>query len=285
MIASMRRRAKVASFCTFAGLTPSPPSASIPGKISRPSRPQMSCGTAVMIYNILRGITLPSGDIWGGDVPADDLPLDNWFAAMNDCDAPIGGRPSFEAGLEVKLEMDPAEVIDELAKTCLGQISEMGGVFRMRVGAPSAPVQFITDEDIVISAPQELDPFPGLAASANAIFTDYPEPASLWLARAAPPVLNPAWEAEDGGRRLPTSVNFPACSVQSQVAQLMAAYARDARRFRVHRLVLPPEAFLLEPLDTIAWTSARNGYPRTPLKASQSAESCTVLRQSIPSRR
>jgi hypothetical protein len=121
-------------------------------------------------------------------------------------------------------------------------------------------VQFISDEDIVISAPQELDPFPGLAASANAIFSDYPEPASLWLPRAAPPVLNPAWEAEDGGRRLPTSLNFPACARRSQVAQLMAAYAKDARRFRVHRLVLPPEAFLLEPLDTIAWTSARNGY-------------------------
>ena len=156
--------------------------------------------------------------------------------------------------------MDPAEVIEELAKTCLGQISEMGGVFRMRVGAPAAPVQFITDEDIVISAPQQLDPFPGLAASANAIFSDYPEPASLWLARAAPPVLNSAWEAEDGGRRLPSSLNFPACSNLSQVAQLMTAYAKDARRFRVHRLVLPPKAFLLEPLDTIAWTSQRNGY-------------------------
>jgi hypothetical protein len=219
-----------------------------------------SANPAVMIYNILRGISLPSGDIWGGDVPAEDLPLDSWFAAMNACDLPIGGRPSFVAGFEVKLEMEPAEVIDELAKTCLGQISEMGGVFRMRVGAPAAPVQFITDEDIVISAPQELDPFPGLAASANAIFSDYPEPTSLWLPRAAPPILNPAWEAEDGGRRLPTSLNFPACANRSQVAQLMAGYARDARRFRVHRLVLPPEAFLLEPLDTIAWTSARNGY-------------------------
>lgn len=232
---------------------------------TQPATWTRSANPAVMIYNILRGIALPTGgasggDIWGGDVPAEDLLLDNWFAAMNACDAPIGGRPSFEAGLEVKLDMDPAEVIDELAKTCLGQISEMGGVFRMRVGAPAAPVQFITDADIVISAPQELDPFPGLAASANAIFSDYPEPASLWLARAAPPVLNPAWEAEDGGRRLPTSINFPACANRSQVAQLMAAYARDARRFRVHRLVLPPEAFLLEPLDTIAWTSERNGY-------------------------
>jgi hypothetical protein len=231
-----------------------------PQRWAQPATWTRSANPAVMIYNILRGIQLPSGDIWGGDVPADDLPLDNWFAAMNACDAPIGGRPSFEAGLEVKLEMDPAEVIEELAKTCLGQISEMGGVFRMRVGAPAAPVQFITDEDIVISAPQQLDPFPGLAASVNAIFSDYPEPASLWLARAAPPVLNSAWEAQDGGRRLPSSLNFPACSNLSQVAQLMTAYARDARRFRVHRLVLPPKAFLLEPLDTIAWTSQRNGY-------------------------
>lgn len=227
---------------------------------SNPATWARSANPAVMIYNILRGIRLPTGEIWGGDVPADDLPLDNWFAAMNACDAPIGSRPSFVAGLEVKLEMEPAEVIDELAKTCLGQVSEMGGVFRMRVGAPAAPVQFISDEDIVISAAQELDPFPGLAASANAIASEYPEPASLWTSRAAPPVFNPAWEAEDGGRRLSTSVNFPACSDVSQVAQLMAAYIKDARRFRTHRLVLPPEAFVLEPLDTIAWTSTRNGY-------------------------
>jgi hypothetical protein len=225
-----------------------------------PSSWARSANPAVMIYNILRGIRLPTGEIWGGDVPADDLPLDNWVTAMNACDAAIGSRPSFAAGLEVKLEMEPAEVIDELAKTCLGQISEMGGVFRMRVGAPAAPVQFITDEDIVISAPQELDPFPGLAACANAIASEYPEPASLWTSRAAPPVFNPAWEAEDGGRRLSTSLNFPACSDVSQVAQLMTAYIKDARRFRTHRLVLPPEAFLLEPLDTIAWTSTRNGY-------------------------
>ncbi len=227
---------------------------------SNPTSWTRSTNPAVMIYNILRGIRLPTGEVWGGDVPADDLPRDNWFAAMNACDAPIGPRPSFVAGLEVKLEMEPAEVIDELAKTCLGQISEMGGVFRMRVGAPAAPVQFITDEDIVISAPQELDPFPGLAASANAIASEYPEPASLWTARAAPPLFNPTWEAEDGGRRLSTSLNFPACSDVSQVAQLMTAYIKDARRFRTHRLVLPPEAFLLEPLDTIAWTSLRNGY-------------------------
>jgi hypothetical protein len=175
-----------------------------------------------MIYNILRGIRLPTGEVWGGDVPADDLPLDNWVTAMNACDAPIGSRASFAAGLEIKLEMEPAEVIDELAKTCLGQVSEMGGVFRMRVGAPAAPVQFITDEDIVISAPQELDPFPGLAASANAIASDYPEPASLWTSRAAPPLFNPTWEAEDGGRRLSTSLNFPACADVSQVAQLMS---------------------------------------------------------------
>jgi hypothetical protein len=128
-----------------------------------------SANPAVMIYNILRGIRLPIGEVWGGDVSADDLPRDNWFAAMNACDAPIGDRPSFTAGLEVMVNMAPAEVIDELAKTCLGQVSEMGGVFRMRVGAPAAPVQFITDDDIVISAPQKLDRLQAMAPAVESV--------------------------------------------------------------------------------------------------------------------
>ena len=231
-----------------------------------PSTWEASANPAVMIYNILRGIALPTGEVWGGGVPAEDLPLDNWIAAMNACDTPVeigadaGSRPSFEAGLEVKISAEPAEVMEELAKTCLGQISEMGGVFRLRVGAPAAPVAFITDDDIVVSAPQELDPFPGLAASANAVSCHYLEPESLWTSHAPEPLINPAWEAEDGDRRLTTALSFPACASQGQAAQLMDGYINDARRFRTHRLVLPPRAFSLEPLDTIAWTSAQNGY-------------------------
>lgn len=214
----------------------------------------------VMIYNIMRGLTIGNGNVYGGSVDASALPLDNWFTAMNACDVYIGARKSFTAGFEVDVTAEPAQIIEELLKTCLGQICEYGGVFRIRVGAPSAAVYFMTDDDIVITDPQELDPFPGLESTYNAISGQYPEPNSMWQGRQAVPIYNATWEAEDGNRRLPIELNFPAVSDNSQVAQLMTAYIKDQRRFRVHRLVLPPDAAILEPLDTISWTSARNGY-------------------------
>ncbi|MER3356353.1 MAG: hypothetical protein RLQ73_20655, partial [Hoeflea sp. D1-CHI-28] len=41
---------------------------------------------------------------------------------------------------------------------------------------------------------------------------------------------------------------------------LLNSYINDNRRFLTHRMVLPPSYAALEPLDTISWTSERNGY-------------------------
>jgi hypothetical protein len=219
----------------------------------------------VMIYNILRGIELPDGRIWGGDALAEDLPLDNWFAAMNECDVQMSGlaqsvRAQYEAGLEIDFEEEPADVIDQLLKACSGEIVEIGGTFKVRVGPPALPVYFFTDDDVVVDEPGDLEPFKGLEATYNAIHATHPSPEAFWEATEAPSIYNAAWEAEDGGRQLPTSVDMPAVSNDAQVQQLMRAWINDARRMRIHGLTLPPAASLLEPLDVVAWTSAANGY-------------------------
>ena len=54
-----------------------------------PSTWLSSQNPGVQVYNIKRGITLPSGDVWGGDASAEDLPLSNWFAAMNAADVQL----------------------------------------------------------------------------------------------------------------------------------------------------------------------------------------------------
>ena len=54
-----------------------------------PSTWAFSENPVVMVYNILRGIALPNGSIWGGRWGAADLPLDTWFAQMNLCDAAV----------------------------------------------------------------------------------------------------------------------------------------------------------------------------------------------------
>lgn len=220
---------------------------------------------AVMVYNILRGITLPDGKRWGGQVLADDLPLDSWFAAMNECDLPValvagGTEPQYAAGLEISVNEEPASVIEELLKSCSGEISEFGGTYKVRVGPPALPVYFFTDDDVVADMPQSLAPYPGLDGVHNAIHASHPAPENLWQPSDAPPRYNAEWEAEDGGRQLVASVDLSPVASGTQVQRLMQAWIEDERRFRRHGLTLPPDAAVLEPLDTAAWTSAKEGY-------------------------
>lgn len=215
---------------------------------------------AVIAYNLMRGIPIPGGNIYGGEVGAEDLPLANAVAGMNVCDTLVSGRAQFRGGLEISVEEEPALYIEELLKAGLGQVSELGGVFRTRWGAPDEAVMAITDEDISVSNPQEFDPFPGIEATYNAIRITHPNVDTAWEPAQTPALYNAVWEAEDGGRRLPIQMEVAACFDHAQAQHLQSAYIRDERRFRQHQIVLPPEAQILEPLDTIAWTSARNGY-------------------------
>jgi hypothetical protein len=226
---------------------------------------QPSENPAVQIYNILRGIPLPGGAVWGGDMGQADLPLSDWFAAMTAADTPValsggGTEPAFRAGYEVFVSDEPASVIEELLKACAGQIAEAGGVWKMRVGGPGLPVWFLSDEDVNIRDSQQFEPFPSLGATYNGIHASYPDPDALWQSTDAPPRYNADYEAADGDRRLVADLDLPAVPYAGQVQRLMRAYIEEERRMRRHVLTLAPGAIQLEPLDTLSWTSLRNGY-------------------------
>lgn len=220
----------------------------------------------VITYNAFRGIYYGTEKVFGLGVSAARLPLAPWFTAMNECDLPItlqggGTEPQFTAGFEIKVaEHEPADVIEEMLKSCNGQIAEIGGVYKPRVGPPTMPVMFVTDEDFIVTDPQEMDPFKGLEATFNGATASYPDPAAAWEMKDAPQRLFPAYEAEDDGRRLLANFQFSAVSSPTQVQRLMQSMVRDGRNMRSHRGTLPPIAFGLEPLDVISWTSSRNGY-------------------------
>lgn len=219
----------------------------------------------VIIYNMLRGIDVGGGMIWGGESAAEDLPLADWFAAMNECDVAVdngagGTEPQYRCGMQISVDDEPAAVIEELLKTCSGQLVEIGGVWYPHVGAPALPSYFLTDEDILVTAEQSFDPHPGLADTYNGITAAYPDPAGLWEAKDAPPRYDTAWEAEDGNRRLVADVELRACPWGGQVQRIMAQIIADHRRMRRHQNVVPPEAVTLRPFQTVSWTSARHGY-------------------------
>lgn len=219
---------------------------------------------AVIIYNILRGIDL-GGDTWGGGIPAEDLPYAVWAAAMDACDAQLsdgagGTEAAFEGGMEVLADDEPFGVIEELLKGCNGMLAESGGVWSIRIGGPGLPVLAISDDDIMADAADDYRPFPPLSEIYNAIEATWTDPGSAWAARDAAPRYNPDWEAEDGGRRLTTSVPLPVVLRGTQADRVMAALIADHRRMRVHQITLPPRAERIRPLETITWTSDSNGY-------------------------
>jgi len=55
----------------------------------------------------------------------------------------------------VRVDAEPAAVLEELMKGCTGQLAEVGGEFKIRVGGPGLPVLFLTDDDLIVTAPQD----------------------------------------------------------------------------------------------------------------------------------
>lgn len=236
-----------------------------PQRWGQPNTYEFTENPVVMIYNIMLGIDLLDGRTYGVLVDLEDLPLINWVAAMNKCDetvtTPEGNEPRYRAGCEVKVaEDEPGEIVDMLLDACCGSIAEIGGVWKIRVGEPDLPVMFITDKDFLITKPQELDPFPGIRDSRNTINANYPSPEELWSAHDAPSISDPTYVAEDGDEIFPHDINLNAVSYKFQVQRVMWALLKDDRRWRAHTGTFGPYGLPLEPLDVVAWTSARNGY-------------------------
>jgi hypothetical protein len=228
---------------------------------------EFSDNPKVIEYNIIRGIQYDSAWLWGGqNISGARLPPSTWMAAANECDVLIDladetTEKQFRSGSQITVDQVPLDVIDEFDKACNGRTIEVGGFYKAQAGAPPLPVYAFGDEDIVVTKEQSLDPFPGLEQTQNGIHATYPEPEEAWADKDAPPRYFEDYEEDDDGRRLVADVKYPVVPYATQVQRLMEAAIRDGRRFRKHQFFLPPEAWLLEPvIDTVSWTSARNGY-------------------------
>lgn len=201
---------------------------------------------------ILRGVRWQGDWIYGGQTiePA-RLPASAWIAAANE---------EFKAGGEVECDVEPADALEAFMLATGGRIAEIGGIYKPRPAAPEGPVWFFTDDDVIVSDPQALAPFEGLQQRHNRVEASYPEPDEAWTLKPAPARIDQAAVAREKGRELTLPLDLRLVPYRDQVQRLMAQALADTQRQRQHRLALPPIAWLLEPGDAIAWTSARNGY-------------------------
>lgn len=231
-----------------------------------PSTWEFTANPIVIVENILRGIRYDGQWLYGAQtVSPAMLPADSWTAAATECDAPIdldggGDEPQFVAGGEIPFNVQPADAIEELLKSCNGKLAEIGGRYKVRAGAAGSSVFSISDADILSTDKQTFEPFPSLGRIVNAVTAKYVSPTDGWSEKDAPPLYDADLEDDDGGRRQAADVTYGFVHSGTQVQRLMKAERATQRAFRQHAIPLGPEAFVLEPLDVITWTSARNGY-------------------------
>lgn len=227
---------------------------------------EVSDNNIVQAYNIIRGIHYGTEWVYGGQTTQGyQLPAANWMAAMNACDTLIslvggGTEKQYRSGCRVAVDQEPAGVVESILKGASGRIAEVGGMYKVTVGAPGAAIYSFTDASVVVSEGQTFDPFPGLEQTFNGAQASYPEPLEKWASKDAPAYYRADLEVLDDNRRLVTGLTFPTVPYAVQIQRLLKEAIDDSRRFRQHMFYLPPEAWLLEPGDIVAWTSAHNSY-------------------------
>lgn len=220
----------------------------------------------VQIYNLLLGLTYNGSWFYGvQNMAAARLPVAAWIGQINKCRAQIAGpngyEPTYRTGGEIQVSSQLGDAIDALLTGAQGRLAEIGGTYKVHVGAPDAPVASLDDGLILSTEGQSFSPFFGLADTINGIAATYPSPAEGWVPKAAPPIYRTDLEARDGNRRLMADVALDFVPYPSQAQRLMKSALEEGQRARRHTLVLPPEFGALEPgVDVISWTSARNGY-------------------------
>lgn len=221
---------------------------------------------AVQIYNLLRGLTYNDSWFYGlQGVASTRLPAANWIAQINKCreevEASAGEtEPAYRSGGQVELSSQLADTIESLLTTCHGKLSEVGGFYKVFLGAPDSAVFAFTDDDILSTEEQSFAPFFGLSDTVNGVTAKFPDPEQGWQTTAAPPLYRTDLEVEAGNRRLLTDVSLDFVPYSAQAQRLMLSALNAAQRARRHTLSFSPKFWYVEPGDVGEWTSARNGY-------------------------
>lgn len=206
---------------------------------------------------IASGITLPSGDIYGPQMPIDSGYLAPAITASNDA--------GFEAGLEVQIGTPDGEgltsldAMERLLEACAGRAWDDGGTLKATALDGGLPLAHITDDTILKTKGRTAEKSGSLKDRTNSVTITYPDSARLWA-------LNPAQTHTDtdavtaDGERLPVALTYPAVFTENQAQVLSGMLVADAQRVRVHTFALPLAYGTLTVQDKITWTSGLHSY-------------------------
>lgn len=220
---------------------------------------------AAQIHALILGITHNDEWLYGlQGTSIARMPDDWWIAQIEKCRATIAGPDGDEAtyrcGGFVRVGAQINETVQAILSASHGRLAEIGGSYKVHVGAPGSSEATFSDEDIITTVEQRFTPFLQLSDTLTGISASHPNPSEGWVSKVAPPLYRTDLDILAGNRRLMADVDLDFVPYPAQVQRLMKSSLEEAQRARRHTFVLPPEFWVLEPGSVVTWTSEKNGY-------------------------
>lgn len=227
-----------------------------------PNTHEHTTNLAVVYYNIRRGIYYDGERLFGGlNYPAYMLDNDSYFAAMNACDENVslkggGTEKRYVGGGEIDISGRVTDALDKLLTCMNGRVVEAGGISRLYVGGVGANVLSITDDDIVITEPEDGEEGPDPDEIFNTVTGVYTEPGDAGEAIAFRKKADADALARDG-EELTRALDQIYCRSNSQAQRVAKAAAKEGQRWIKRGIVLPPWARVLKPTNCIGWSAKK----------------------------
>lgn len=220
---------------------------------------------AVITYNLIRGVSYNGLHLVGLRAPVEAIRAADAIAAANACDELIplvagGSEKRYRCGMVVDCGVSNREAIRGALAAMGGKLIHAGGIYRIQAGVAQTAIAHITDDDLIATEALTTSPRQPRSEMVNAVLGSFSDPALGFKLRPLPARTSSADETQDGGIRLPITVEMPTVFSPTQGQRLMEIERRRARRMGTATMVVRARWSVLEAGDWITFTSARRDY-------------------------
>jgi hypothetical protein len=196
---------------------------------------EVSTNPAVIAYNVARGFFSSKGEmVYGSGYEADDLPLDFWIPAIQDCDELITDKdgtqsPRYSCSFEIDLTDEPRKYLKICETAMAGRICEDRGELLAYAGVSQTPIFSFTDADKAQGASNLYDKKLGIDNLKNIVTGKFLSVAECFVQLDAPPRESAADIAEDGGIPLTDAMDLSMIQHGPTAQRVMEATRRRHR--------------------------------------------------------
>jgi Putative phage tail protein len=187
----------------------------------------------------------------------------SFIAAANICDEAValaggGTQKRYTCGGVIDLAHKPIDLMEGLLTACAGVLVYQQGAYRLHAGAATAATFVLDESDL--RAPLRLRPRQPRRDLYNAVRGSFVDPAQFWQPTEFPPLVNAAYEAEDGGQRIFRDIELPFTSDPVTAQRLAKIHLEKSRQGLSVEFPAKPTALNIAVWDVVTLNIAALGW-------------------------